>query len=162
MPVNPEVRLRLISKDMNSELDLLNPRHSTTLPCRNICNDNLAPRLRFCHGSCVTGFLPCLTRRGRLAIQEIKIVFKWEKRELFSGLWSKALLAGVWEAIIDCRCQDYGDLWAQGFDCRRWRHQATETSCSESDIHDIWLFRRDGCANLPKKLPVLCGKLEQG
>ena len=85
---------------------------------------------------------------------------KWEKEDDIETRLFKRLsfIAGVFEAFTECKCHDLYDLWDTGFRCRRWQHEQAEPSCSESDMHDMWLIRREGCANLPKKLPVLCGK----
>ena len=89
---------------------------------------------------------------------------KWEKEDDSETRFFKrvSLYASVVDAWIECKCQDFRDLWGINLTCRNWRNNLKETerseSCSESDKDDIWLFRRDGCANLPEKLPVLCGK----
>lgn len=86
---------------------------------------------------------------------------KWEKEDDIKTRLFKSLsfIGGVFEAFTECKFQDLDDLRETNFTCRKWGHKETERSCSESDMDDTWLIRRDGCANLPEKLPVLCGKL---
>lgn len=116
------MQLRLISKGINSELDLLSPKHNTALPCRNICNGDSAPCLTFCHGDCVKRCLARLTTRGRLAIQEIQI------KDLIACEYI-GLFANVDEAMRACKDWDSGCdtpfLPWQNFRCRRWEDEVT-------------------------------------